>query len=328
MRYVIGVDQGGSGTRAVICDLEGHLLGTGIGPGACHAFTGMDTAMQATQSAVRRAFDQAGMLAGQAVAYVGGHTGADWEDEYELLRAAVQQLGIAEQVVIVNDSIAALRGGTEQSYGAILVAGSGANCAVLAPDGCQFIYHYYHDNDLQGGSALGRAALNAIYRAETGRPPQTSLREQVLSLFDLPDVDALMRASVEGKFPENRVLDIAPLIFEEAQNGDEAAIKIVSHFGAGCAELLVNGINRLGMAELEVEIVLSGGIFKAESRLLRKILSRDTTKAVPRAKFVEARYEPVVGAALLALKQQGIGMDAKTKKNIDESARNLSLLRI
>ncbi|MFN2233484.1 MAG: N-acetylglucosamine kinase [Anaerolineales bacterium] len=327
MRYVIGVDQGGSGTRAVICDLEGHLLGTGIGPGACHAFSGLDTAMDATQSAVRKAFDQAGMQPGQAVVYVGGHTGADWDDEYDLLRAAVQQLGFAEKVVIVNDSIAALRGGTDQAFGAILVAGSGANCAVLAPDGVQFIYHYYHDNDLQGGSALARAALNAIYRAETGRPPQTSLRERVLSLFNLPDVDALMRGSVEGKIPENRVLEIAPLVFEEAQNGDAAAIKIVSHFGSGCAELLVNGIQRLGMSDLAVEIVLSGGIFKAESPLLREVLSREMIKEVPHAKFVDARYEPVVGAALLALKQQGIEMDAKTKKNIDDSARKLSLLR-
>jgi N-acetylglucosamine kinase-like BadF-type ATPase len=328
MRYVIGVDQGGSGTRAVICDLEGHLLGTGIGPGACHAFTGMDYAMEATQIAVHQAFDQAGIQQGRAVVYVGGHTGADWDDEYDLLRAAVLQLAIAGQVVIVNDSIAALRGGTEQAFGAILVAGSGANCAVLAPDGGQFIYHYYHDSDLQGGSALSRAALNAIFRAETGRPPQTSLRERVLSLFDLPDVDALMRASVEGKTPENQILDIAPLVFEEAQKGDEAAIKIISHFGTGCAELLVNGIKRLGMANLEVEIVLSGGIFKAESPLLREILSRDTIKEVPRAKFVEARYEPVVGAALLALENQGIELDAKIKMNIDDSARKLSLLRI
>ena len=60
------------------------------------------------------------------------------------------------QVFIVNDSIAALRGGTEKPYGAILVAGSGANCAVLAPDGRQFIYHYYHDNDFKVGLLSAR----------------------------------------------------------------------------------------------------------------------------------------------------------------------------
>ncbi len=229
---------------------------------------------------------------------------------------------------IVNDSIAALRGGTGQPYGAILVAGSGANCAVLAPNGRQFIYHYYHDSDLQGGSALGHAALNAIYRAETGRPPQTTLRERVLSLLDLPDVDALIRGLVEGKISGDRVLDIASLVFEEAENGDRAARKIVTQFGVGCADLLVNGINRLGMRDLEFDIVLSGGIFKAKSPLLREVLDREVKSEVPNSKFVEARYEPVVGAALLALDRYGIEMDAKTISNIDVTAGQLLLLRI
>ncbi|MCJ7700973.1 MAG: hypothetical protein MUO62_05280 [Anaerolineales bacterium] len=139
MRYVIGVDQGGSGTRAAIATLHGRLLGTGLGPGACHVFSGMEVAMNATQTAVQDALDQIGLSGGRAEAYAGGHTGADWADEYDLLRTAVRGLNLTERVRIVNDSIIALRGGTEQSYGAILVAGTGANCAVQAPDGREFI---------------------------------------------------------------------------------------------------------------------------------------------------------------------------------------------
>ena len=320
MKYVIGVDQGGSGTRAVICSLDGTLLGAGLGPGACHAFTGMDFAMQATQTAVQRALAQAGIQQGRAEVYVGGHTGADWADEYDLLRNAVQELGCAHQVYIVNDSIAALRGGTLQAFGAILVAGTGANCAILAPDGREFIYHYYHDEYLQGGSALGRAALNAIYRAETGRPPQTTLRDQVLNLFDLPDVDSLMRAMVEGKISADRIPEIAPVVFAEAQNGDQAAHRIVCKFGEGCAELLTNGLQRLGMSELAVEIVLSGGVFKARSALLRNILEKNVLFLVSDARFVEARYEPVVGAVLLALEKLDIHLGSATQANIEESA--------
>jgi len=329
MRYVIGVDQGGSGTRAVVCTLDGQLLGTGIGPGACHAFDGMAFAMEATQTAVQKALDQAGIKQNQADVYAGGHTGADWDDEYELLHDAVHGMGLAHQVLIVNDSIVAFRGGTNKPYGAILVAGSGANCFVRAPDGREFIYHYYHDSDLQGGSALGQAALNAIYRAETGRPPQTSLRERVLSLFELPDVDALMRGgNFELKFSGDWVMNIAPLVFEEAEKGDQAARKIISYFGVGNAELLVNGINRLGMGELEFDIVLSGGIFKAKSPLLREILDREVKREVPNARFIEARYEPVVGAALLALEKRGIALDSTIKSNIETSAQKLSLLRV
>jgi N-acetylglucosamine kinase-like BadF-type ATPase len=308
--------------------LDGRLLGTGTGPGACHAFDGIDYAMQATQDAVQGAVEQASLPPGQAEVYAGGHTGADWDDEYDLLREAVYALGFAQQVLIVNDSIAALRGGTEQPYGAILVAGTGANCAVLAPDGKSFIYHYYHDHDLQGGSALGRAALNAIYRAETGRPPQTSLRERVLDLFGLPDVDNLMRSMVEGKINQNRIPDIAPCIFAAAEKEDQAACQILSMFGMGCAELLTNALQRLDMTNLAVEIVLSGGIFKARSPLLRNILEKNVCAVVPGAKFIEARYEPVVGATLLALEQNRVPVNTNTKSNIESSALRLSLVRV
>jgi len=328
MKYVIGVDQGGSGTRAAICSLDGILLGTGAGPGACHAFTGMEVAMDATLTAVKDALRNAGLSQGKAWIYVGGHTGADWDDEYGYLQNSVEALDIADQAFIVNDSIAALRGGTEQPYGAILVAGTGANCAIRAPDGREFIYHYYHDEDLQGGSALGEAALKAIFRAETGRPPQTSLRQRVLAFFGLPDVDSLMRNLVEGSISRERIPEIAPLVFEAAEGQDQAAQEIVIRFGRGCAELLTNGLDNLDMTMLEVEIVLSGGIFKAKSDLLRGTLIHEVRRQVPLARFVDARYEPVVGATLLALEKSGVSLDSALKSNLEVSARGLNLIRI
>lgn len=328
MKYLIGLDQGGSGTRAVVISPDGRILGSGIGPGACHAFTGMQAAMQATQTAIQKAWEAAGLPLEEAGGFVGGYTGADWPDEYDLLREAVEELNVAAQVAIVNDCIAALRGGTHQAYGAILVAGTGANCALRAPNGSEFIYHYYHDDDLQGGSALGRAALKAIYRAETGRPPQTSLKESVLALFGLDNVDALMRGLMEGKLPEERVPQIAPLLFAEAGQGDAAAIAIVTHFAKGCAELLTNGLKRLEMTKLEVEIVISGGIFKSNSHLLRSTLFREVQMAAPGAVFVDAHYEPVVGAAILALERYGNGFDTQVRSHIEQTARAWGLIRV
>jgi N-acetylglucosamine kinase-like BadF-type ATPase len=327
MKFVIGVDQGGSGTRAVVCSTDGRILGSGNGPGACHVFTGMEAAMQATRIAVSAALEQAGISTEKAQIFLGGYTGADWPDEYGLLRNAVEGLNLAERCIIVNDSIVALRGGTGHPYGAILVAGTGANCAVLAPDGREFIYHYYHDDHLQGGSAIGRDALTAIFRARTGRPPQTSLSSRVLAHFDLADVDALMRNLVEGGIPEYRVSEIAPLVFEEAEKGDLAAQKILTRFGEGCAELLVNGLRQLDMVDLAVEIVLSGGVFKARSPLLRETLVKEIAREVPGATLVEAHYEPVVGAALLALEKAGISIDASFRSNLECTAQELGLVR-
>ena len=72
MKYVIGVDQGGSGTRAVICTLDGRMLGAGFGPGACHPDDGMDFAMEATMIAINQALQTAECPMKQALGFPGG----------------------------------------------------------------------------------------------------------------------------------------------------------------------------------------------------------------------------------------------------------------
>ena len=45
INVILGIDQGGTGTRAAVCDLEGHLLGHGASYGGQHIFQGMEFAI-------------------------------------------------------------------------------------------------------------------------------------------------------------------------------------------------------------------------------------------------------------------------------------------
>jgi hypothetical protein len=49
--------------------------------------------------------------------------------------------------------------------------------------------------------------------------------------------------------------------------------------------------------------------------------------AAPKARLVNARYEPVVGAALLGLETLKIQINGLVKKNIDKTAHQLDLIR-
>jgi N-acetylglucosamine kinase-like BadF-type ATPase len=335
MTVILGIDQGSSATRAVICGLDGRLLGFGKAPGGYHLYTGMARAMAVVQEAAAAALAQAHARQEDIRQNVqmdfclvfGGFTGADWADEYVLLQKNVSAaLGI-EEVYITNDSIIAMRGGSQHPYGAILIAGSGANCAIRSPDGREYIYGYYHDAHLQGGGALGRQALDAIYRAETGRKPATRLTGRVLTFYNLKNVDDLLRAEVEHRLPGAGPRDLAPLVFEEASQGDPAAARILQDFGQGCAELVVNGLERFAMTGLAVEVVLSGSIFKGKGSLLIDTLTRHIQQGAPQARLRSARYEPVVGAALLGLEKAGVAADQAVNSAIEETAQALGLVR-
>lgn len=328
MVLVLGIDQGGSKTHALVSDLEGDLLGFGVSYGACHAFNGMESSMNAVNQAAKSALSQAAATVEAVQLVYGGFTGADWPDEYPLLVNAVRSLGLCQSVVVSNDCITALRGGTDKTYGAILIAGSGGNCAIRSPKGDEFIYGYFQEQGLQGGSALGRKALNAIYRAETGRAPVTRLTQRILELYGYDQVCDLLRADVENRLHHPEIKEITPIIFEEACQGDQAASQILVSFGQGYAELVTAGLYRLGMEAMDVDVVLSGGAFKGKGNLLFDTLADSIHIKVPDARLVNAHFEPVVGAVLLALETIGIQIAESLRQNIEHSAARLGLVRL
>jgi N-acetylglucosamine kinase-like BadF-type ATPase len=331
MKYLLGVDQGSTHTRALVSDLDGHLLGLGRAEGACHAYVGMQRAMDAIQTAAAEALLNAGLhsqgLQDLESVYA-GLTGADWPDEYGLLTENILRLGLAASVHVTNDTIIALRGGTARQYGAILIAGSGGNCAVRAPDGREYIYGYFQEDELQGGAALARHVLRAVYRAYTDRERQTELTGIALKLFGVASVDDLLRADVEQRLPEKLVHALVPRLFEAACEEDWVAMEILRDFGSGCAGLVTAALRRFDMTSLELEVVLSGSVFKGKGPYLQQVIATGIQRYAPRAQLVNARYEPVVGAVLLGLEHIGVEIDDAIRSNIEAGAQALNLIRL
>ncbi len=326
MSLLLGLDQGGSKTWAAVSDAAGRLLGVGRAAGG-YPMRRTDEAMAHICRAVDAALAAAN-LEGQPVDLLyAGLTSADWPDEYDFLQRRVEALGLARQVRVVNDTIIALRGGTSHPYGAIVTAGTGSNCAIRSPAGEEYLYHYYVENDLQGGVGLGRRMLRAIYRAETGREPTTHLTRAVLHQLNFASVDELLRADCERRFGDEAVKTLAPLVFQAAHTGDEVAASLLTAFGQGLAELVTAGLRRFEMTNLPVEVVLSGSVFKGEGGLLQAVMRDEIEQVAPRARLIDARYEPVVGAVLLALEAAEVAADGEVAANIERGSQRYGLIR-
>ncbi len=323
---VLGVDQGHSKTLAVVGAADGTLLGLGAARGAGQASDGLPVALAAIEQAARAALAKANRHSDEIAWLVGGLTDADWPDESAMLTQALTALGLAEHVMVKNDSLIALRSGTAAPYGAVLIAGSGANCAVRSPAGEEWIYGCYAEAEVQGGGALGRMALRAVYRAATLREPPTSLTQALLAACHADSVDVLLRADVEKRLPV-AVRHLAPYVFECAEAGDAVAQRLLRQLALGLAELVIAGLRRLSLTEIPVEVVLAGGLFQGRSMILLETLRAAIAAQAPQARLVEARYEPVVGAVLLAWEAAGLPFNAAMAERLEASSRALGLRR-
>ncbi len=103
MRYVLGIDQGGTKTHALVGDELGHILGAGCDEGSCHSVNGMDHAMRAAGSAARMALERAHIAADDLAAVAAGMTGVDWPEEAGLLKGALSRtLGVDRAKIHVD----------------------------------------------------------------------------------------------------------------------------------------------------------------------------------------------------------------------------------
>ncbi len=328
MKYVIGVDQGSSKTVAVVSDCMGNILGFGSSKGACYVSTGMEYAMNKVSEACQIALNQAGLDRVEVDYFVGGLTGADWPHEYNLLENAIHRVLGIKNVVVYNDCIIAMRGGTNKKSGAVICAGSGLNSAIIAPDGTEYIYGYYIEEGDSGGSALGKKAIGAVYAAETGIGSQTFLTELVLDYLHFSSVNDLLFKVTSKEFSLD-VKALTPLLFRAADREDKVAVKIIEDFGTSISRYVTAGLKRFHMLDETVDVVLSGGIFKDKNLILLNTVSRAIKEKATRAKIINAKYEPVIGAALMALdKINDDGTTCEIEKNIRVSSSKFALIRI
>jgi len=325
--YSLAIDQGGTKTAAILSDDDGHILGKGMGTGACHFFDGMPGAMAAVNDAAQAAFTQAGLSPKSLHAISAGMAGANWPGEIVALENGLRSLFPVDSIRVYNDCLIAMRGGTPASRCAVLCAGTGLNAAARFHDEPPFVFNNYIEDIDQGAKGLGSRALQAVFFSEIGALPPTVLTEMALRLFELEKVDELLLAW-QRKQLRKPIQDLSPLMFEAAKKSDAVALGIISQFGTSISRYPIAAIQKHKAQNLKMDIVLSGGLFKNKGTSLVETISAEIHRVAPNARIIEAAYEPVVGAMLMALdskyRQQ---IPAAVIQNCHASAEKLNLLR-
>jgi N-acetylglucosamine kinase-like BadF-type ATPase len=248
--------------------------------------------------------------------------GLDFADEEDTYRAEAERRGWAAEIVVGNDTFAVLRAGTERGWGVAVTCGAGINCVGVAPDGRQARFPSLGtvSGDWGGAGDVGLAAVSAAARSEDGRGPKTDLEWLVPEHFGLANPVELARAMQAGRIVWSRLGELAPLVFEAAEN-DAAAGEIVDRLAAECVALVVAAVSRLELADQEVEVVLGGGLLQSGNRRLLAGIEAGLGEIGPRVSMHVARSRPIVGAVLVGLDRLGAGSDAyaRAREELDRT---------
>jgi N-acetylglucosamine kinase-like BadF-type ATPase len=310
---VLGIDGGNSKVDVAIAAADGRLLAAERGLTVSHQAVGLAEGMARLHAIVRSVAGKAGLPPDEPFAdlLVASVAGADYPSDVRALRHAMEGFRAAREVLVVNDTIGALRAGTSRSWGVGLVCGQGINASAIAPNGRMAGFPAVGEiaGDWGGGGGVGLAGLAAAVRGRDGRSPHSSLERAVPAFYGLAAPAAVTRAFYDRRLLESQVSRLSPVVFAEAAAGDPTARAIVDRLATELAVWANALIRRLHMTRLDVEVVLAGGVFRTDDALFYAALERQIRAVAPRATLVHLHWPPVTGAVLLGFDRLA-GLDA------------------
>lgn len=298
MTRVLGVDGGGTRTRALLVDDDGIPLGRGEGPAGIVGPEGADAAARAVEAAARGALAEAGSQGPVDVLWA-GLAGAGSESRRRAARSELETLGLARRVAVGTDVEAAFRDAfSPGESGILLVAGTGSIALGRRAGGPWIRVGGWGAllGDEGSGYRLGLEAARSVLRGYDGRAPGTDLRDPVLDAFGLEAPPELVDAL--AGVPKARIATLAEIVADVADRGDATAGALVDDAVAALLAHVEGARRRLGPGS-PPPVALAGGL-AGPGRPLRPRLEAGLRGAGHRVPEGTVRAER--GAALLGLR--------------------------
>nr|WP_285860464.1 MULTISPECIES: BadF/BadG/BcrA/BcrD ATPase family protein [Paenibacillus] len=318
VRYYLGVDGGGSKTYAVITDEHGHVIGVGRGGNGNHQKNRREAELSLKQ-AVTEALGAAKLTEEQIEFAWFGLAGADRESDFHILRPIIAGLGLP-RTEISCDTWIALRAGTEESHGVVLICGSGVNCSGKNRTGDTFQCggFGYRFGDFGGGYDLSVEVFRTVIRSYEGREKVTALSEKLIDLLGYSSVAELR----DDFLDHSRHLPIgaAELLFEAAEEGDAVAIRLLEKQGEELGLAAVATIHQLNMSEDSFQLVLAGSLLTKGDRLgiIRSAIEQKVKQIAPKGTLTILDREPVVGAVILAMERSRVHIHSELLERLSQ----------
>jgi glucosamine kinase len=258
MSVVLGIDGGGTRTRASIVDGE-RVLAHAEGGSIKRLRVGEEAADQHLRELVKDVFAKAGVTG--VCAATCGVASSTMPGVKEWIEAVFRDFGV-ERSEIVGDEVIALDAAFQGGPGILQIAGTGSNTIGRAPDGSRECAGGWSSRLGDEGSGYW-IGVNSVRRAlhAHDREQPTQILKKVGEIWGTPTIDDLVNLGDSTPGPDFAAL--APAINELAEAGDPVAVGVLQQAAADLVEfvLLVRAkLRRKHSIVGEVPVAWTGGV--------------------------------------------------------------------
>lgn len=321
---LLAIDIGGSNSRATLVDMAGNCLGIGRSRGGNPGSNPPDLAAAAIIAAAQAAVADADTEADIVLALL-AMAGPRVNAMQSQIEAEFRALGLIGPLVFSGDLNALLPSVAAATDGYCVVCGTGAGAVRIRDgevDGVTDATGWLL-GDLGSGYWLGHQAAMAVAAALEGRGPQTALTQAILGALDISTTNTLV---VDGRPTTLRLLidatyamrpielaKFAPLVIANSEDTVASALLAQSE------HYLLADFQQIYSADMPGPVVLGGGIIEHLKGLPSAIA--EVVRAAGHEPDIRLAGDGSVGAAVLALRHQGVDVDETMLATIAASVK-------
>jgi N-acetylglucosamine kinase-like BadF-type ATPase len=295
MRYVVGIDAGGTKTVGLLADETGVVVAEARGVGA-NLQTDGELQVEKVFAEIMEALSTHHPVSAVCL----GIAGVDRPDDESVIRSILRRLGHRETARVVNDGAIALVAGAPGRVGVVVLAGTGSICfgadrsgRTARAGGYGFLLA-----DEGSGYWLGHQSLRAAVRAADGRGPETRLLGLLFEALGVSSVAELIPRVYEKGLPKHRIAALASLVQTAYDGGDAVAATFIDGAGLELGLAARSVARQLQLGDEPYPVVLAGGVFKGCPSVIDSLTRQ---LELPAARPALLTVEPARGAVALAL---------------------------
>ncbi|MDZ8105913.1 MAG: BadF/BadG/BcrA/BcrD ATPase family protein [Nostoc sp. DedQUE12a] len=315
MRYVLGIDGGGSKTICVLMDDSGQVVGRGEAGSSNYQSIGIEATLKSIESAIYIAANEARQIINTITieAICLGLAGVGRASDIEVVKNLLPELQSSKilsinwslqpgNIVICNDAFIALVGGIGHDVGIVVAVGTGSivfgrnqQGNTKRAGGWGYIL-----GDEGSAYKIAVAGMNAALKSYDGREISTSLIDAFKQHLNLKNIEDLIEVIYRRQWGVKQIAALAPIVDVAAASGDEVANNIIDDAVKELVKATSTVIDAIFIPDSIYEVVTTGSVWLSRSKIHEKF-SASIINKFPFIQVIYPRFEPAYGAALLAL---------------------------
>jgi N-acetylglucosamine kinase-like BadF-type ATPase len=300
VRYIIGIDGGGTKTEAIAYSLDGEELGRGYS-GFGNLLLDQEKALNNIVAAVDECMESVEEVSvpTECVMIYAGLAGAESGNNKQLVEEVLKNR-FNVRAKTENDAVIALAALLKGMDGILVISGTGSICYGIKNGRESRAGGWGHIlGDEGSGYFIALQVFRRMAADEDSDLGISTLSRAFMNKLEIEQVDGIKKFIYSSQ--KGAIAAFAPIIVEFAQKGDEFAKEILNQAGRDLAKAALKVYKKLGF-EKTVSVGIKGSILTHVS-MVREEFEKELSKNIEEVKIIDEEVSPSKGAYYLALKE-------------------------